>query len=69
MIDGARNQVPFHEKDRVDWPISPYAATKLAAEKLCYTYSHLYGIRAVCLRLIIDFRGEGNGQGERCGGP
>lgn len=54
-VYGAANRVPFHEDDRVDWPISPYAATKIAGERLCYTYSHLYGIGIVCLRFFTVY--------------
>jgi len=54
-VYGAANRVPFHEDDRVDRPISPYAATKVAAERMCYTYSHLYGIRVVCLRFFTVY--------------
>jgi UDP-glucuronate 4-epimerase len=54
-VYGAANRVPFHEDDRVDWPISPYAATKIAAERVCYTYSHLYGMRIVCLRFFTVY--------------
>jgi UDP-glucuronate 4-epimerase len=54
-VYGAANQVPFSEEDRVDRPISPYAATKIAGEKLCYAYSHLYGIRTTCLRFFTVY--------------
>jgi UDP-glucuronate 4-epimerase len=54
-VYGAASRVPFSEEDPVNWPVSPYAATKLAGEKICYTYSHLYGIRTVCLRLFTVF--------------
>ncbi|HLH42982.1 MAG TPA: SDR family NAD(P)-dependent oxidoreductase [Bryobacteraceae bacterium] len=54
-VYGAANRTPFHEDDRVDWPISPYAATKIAGERLCYTYSHLYGMRIVCLRFFTVY--------------
>jgi UDP-glucuronate 4-epimerase len=54
-VYGAANRVPFHEDDRVDWPISPYAATKIAGERLCYTYSHLYGMHIVCLRFFTVY--------------
>lgn len=54
-IYGATAQVPFVE-DHVEMrPVSPYAATKLAGELLCYTYSHLYQIPIVCLRLFTVF--------------
>jgi len=54
-IYGAANQVPFSESDLGNLPISPYAATKLAGEKLCYTWSHLYGIEMVCLRFFTVY--------------
>lgn len=54
-IYGIANQVPFSEADHVNLPVSPYAATKIAAEKICFTYSHLYGIRTVCLRLFTVY--------------
>ena len=36
--------MPFTEDAMVTRPISPYAATKLAAEALCHTWYHLHGI-------------------------
>ena len=36
-------------------PISPYAVTKLAAEKLCYTYHHLYNIQTIILRFFTVY--------------
>ena len=33
-------------------PISPYGATKVSGEILCYTYSHLYDLSMVCLRFF-----------------
>lgn len=54
-IYGIANQVPFLESDHENLPVSPYAATKIAAEKLCFTYSHLYGLRVVCLRLFTVY--------------
>ena len=35
--------------------ISPYAATKLAAEQLCSNYAHLYGIRTINLRFFTVY--------------
>ena len=40
----AGQPLPFDEKLSVNTPISPYAATKKAAEVMAYTYHHLYGI-------------------------
>ena len=54
-VYGARSEVPFSEDDKVSRPISPYAATKIAGEMLCHTYSHLYDIRTVCLRFFTVY--------------
>jgi UDP-glucuronate 4-epimerase len=54
-IYGVANRVPFSEEDSANLPVSPYAATKLAGEKICFTYSHLYGISMVCLRFFTVF--------------
>ena len=45
---------PFRE-DAPLAPISPYAATKAAGELLAHTYSHLYGLRVVCLRFFTVY--------------
>ena len=54
-VYGARCDVPFSEEDKISQPISPYAATKIAGEMLCHTYSHLYDIRTVCLRFFTVY--------------
>lgn len=54
-IYGVTNQVPFSEDDYCNLPISPYAATKIAGEKLCYTYAHLYGTPTTCLRFFTVY--------------
>ncbi|CDF41435.1 unnamed protein product, partial [Chondrus crispus] len=54
-VYGARDTVPFSEEDRVDDPISPYAATKKAGELLGYTYSHLFGLNFVGLRFFTVY--------------
>ncbi len=54
-VYGINAKVPFAEDDRIHQPISPYAATKAAGELLCHTYSHLYGIRIVCLRFFTVY--------------
>ena len=54
-IYGIANRVPFREDDTTNLPISPYAATKLAAEKMCYTYSHLYRLACCCLRFFTVY--------------
>ena len=54
-VYGNQPKVPFSETDPVNEPISPYAATKKAGEMLCYTYSHLYGIKTSCLRFFTVY--------------
>ena len=54
-VYGARKQVPFREDDRVDDPVSPYAASKKAGELIGYTYHHLHGIRFIGLRLFTVY--------------
>lgn len=54
-VYGINDQVPFAEDDRIQQPISPYAATKAAGELLCHTYSHLHDIRTVCLRFFTVY--------------
>jgi UDP-glucuronate 4-epimerase len=54
-IYGVANRVPFSEEDSLNMPVSPYAATKIAGEKIAYTYAHLYGLRVVCLRFFTVF--------------
>lgn len=54
-VYGNNKKVPFSEKDTVDNPISPYAATKKAGELLCYTYHHLFDINVACLRYFTVY--------------
>jgi UDP-glucuronate 4-epimerase len=54
-VYGVNAKVPFSEDDPTAQPISPYAATKIAAEAACHTYSHLYGMRIVCLRFFTVY--------------
>lgn len=54
-VYGINAKVPFSEEDRIRQPISPYAATKAAGELICHTYSHLYGMRSVCLRFFTVY--------------
>ena len=54
-IYGNNKKVPFSEEDNVDYPISPYAATKKAGELLCYNYHHLYGFDIFCLRFFTVY--------------
>lgn len=54
-VYGVNSRVPFSEDDPISQPISPYAATKIAGESACHVYSHLYGMRIVCLRFFTVY--------------
>lgn len=54
-VYGNNTKVPFSESDNVDFPISPYAATKKAGELLCHTYHHLFGMDITCLRFFTVY--------------
>ncbi len=54
-VYGNNKTLPFSESDSVDYPISPYAATKKSGELLCNVYSHLYGINIACLRFFTVY--------------
>lgn len=54
-VYGLNEKVPFSETDLIAKTISPYAVTKLAGEQLCSNYTHLYGMRTVCLRFFTVY--------------
>ena len=54
-VYGNLRHIPFSENDNVDYPISPYAASKKAGELICHTYHHLYGFDIFCLRLFTVY--------------
>jgi UDP-glucuronate 4-epimerase len=54
-VYGNNRKVPFHEDDRVDTPISPYAATKKAGEELCHVYHAVHGFSIVALRFFTAY--------------
>jgi len=54
-VYGASKTVPFSEDQHLTQTLSPYAATKVAGEFLCSTYSHLYQIRVVALRYFTVY--------------
>ena len=54
-VYGVSKTVPFSEEQHLTQTISPYAATKIAAEFLCSTYSHLYQLRVVALRYFTVY--------------
>jgi UDP-glucuronate 4-epimerase len=54
-VYGKNPNVPWREDDLNLEPISPYAASKIAAEKVCQTYAHLYGIDITALRFFTVY--------------
>ncbi len=54
-VYGNNPKIPFAECDNVDYPISPYAASKRAGELLCHTYHHLFGLDVTCLRFFTVY--------------
>jgi len=54
-VYGNNIKIPFSEEDSVDFPISPYAATKKAGELLCHAYHSLYKMNIMCLRLFTVY--------------
>jgi len=54
-VYGNNRKIPFSESDNVDYPVSPYAASKKAGELLCHTYHHLYGMDIFCLRFFTVY--------------
>lgn len=54
-VYGINGKIPFAEVDPIFQPISPYAATKAAGELMAHVYSHLYGIRILCLRFFTVY--------------
>jgi len=51
-VYGNSDDIPFSENDRVDYPISLYAASKKANELMAHTYSHLYHLPTTGLRFF-----------------
>lgn len=54
-VYGGNEKLPFSEEDRVDHPVSLYAATKKAGELMSHTYSHLYRIPQTGLRFFTVY--------------
>ena len=54
-VYGANQKQPFGVEDRVDEPVSLYAATKRSCELLARTYGHLYGLPATGLRYFTVY--------------
>ncbi len=54
-VYGINSKLPFSEEDPIARPISPYAATKRAAELHVFTFHHLHGLEAACLRFFTVY--------------
>ncbi len=52
---GEHNESPYREDGDTNRPLSPYAASKKAAEALCHTYHHLYGIDVTVCRFFTVY--------------
>jgi UDP-glucuronate 4-epimerase len=54
-VYGGNTKLPYSVEDRVDSPVSLYAATKKAGELMAHCYSHLYGIPSTGLRFFTVY--------------
>ena len=54
-VYGGNTKLPFAETDRVDTPVSLYAATKRADELIAHAYWHLYGMKLTGLRFFTVY--------------
>ena len=54
-VYGGNTKLPFSVEDRVDNPISLYAATKKSNELIAHSYTHLYGLNTTGLRFFTAY--------------
>lgn len=54
-VYGNNKKMPFSERDSVDTPISPYAASKKADELIAHVYNHIYGLNVTALRFFTVY--------------
>lgn len=54
-VYGLNDSIPFSINDKVDQPISLYAASKKSNELMAHTYSHLFGLPTTGLRLFTVY--------------
>lgn len=54
-VYGANPEMPFHETDRTDHPLTVYAATKKAVEALAHSYAHLWGLPVTLFRFFTVY--------------
>ncbi|KAG7397356.1 hypothetical protein PHYBOEH_000868 [Phytophthora boehmeriae] len=58
-VYGGSMKESFSEEDVVDFPVSPYAATKKSCELLAHTYHHLHGLDTIGLRFFTVYGPRG----------
>ena len=54
-VYGGNKNLPFHEEQAVNHPVSLYAATKKSNELMAHTYSHLYNLPTTGLRFFTVY--------------
>ena len=58
-VYGANTKLPFSVEDKIDHPVSLYAATKKANELMAHSYSHLYRLPVTGLAVLYRLRAVG----------
>jgi nucleoside-diphosphate-sugar epimerase len=56
---GESKDLPYRESANTDYPISPYAASKKAAEVLSHSYHHLFGLDVTIFRYFTVYGAAG----------
>ena len=54
-VYGMNEKVPYHEEDKVDSPVSLYAASKKSNELMAHCYAKLYGLQCIGLRFFTVY--------------
>lgn len=54
-VYGANDEMPFSELDRVDTPLTLYAATKRATEAMAHSYAHLWNLPTTVFRFFTVY--------------
>jgi len=54
-VNGANTDMPYRETDKVDTPMSFYAATKKATENMAHSYAHLYDLPVTMFRFFTIY--------------
>lgn len=64
-VYGANEEMPFHEREKCDTPLTLYAATKKANEAMGHSYAHLWNLPTTMFRFFTVY-GPGAGPTWRC---